>query len=68
MTTRRLLVLAAMVLSAVSGLALGSARPSRANDAGYPHQCFYRCAGCGGTCLGENYICSCQSGPGNCEE
>lgn len=46
-----------------AGVTAGSATYMRAQTeiapapGNYPNQCYYNCGGCGGGCLGEDYIC-----------
>lgn len=57
-TWKRLLTAALFV-----GSTAGSATYMRAQEelvapgGGYPNQCYYDCGGCGGDCLGKDYIC-----------
>lgn len=63
MITKNTILKFAVIIAAVAGASIGTARPAAAIIIGYPNQCYWHgtdyCGSCGGSCLGTNYYC-CQ--------
>jgi len=51
------LLTAALCLGVTTGSATIVLAQTEIIGGNYPNQCYYDCGGCGGDCLGKDYIC-----------